>query len=165
MGSTGIGIFFSSASGGTVRRANIHSAEDGIRIQGDNVTIQSSYIHDLQRQDGGHHDSIQIRRGDDVTIQGNTLLPYVSRPGDSMNAALQIGSLLGDDPISDLRVIGNYMDGGNFTVNGGSRGEVESALFSGNRFGRDFRYALGGNLDNSTWDATNVWDDTGAPAP
>jgi hypothetical protein len=162
-GGTGIGIFFSGASG-VVRRADIHSAEDGIRIQGDDVTIEDSYVHDLQRQPGGHHDAIQIRYGDNITLQRNTLLPYTTASDDPMNAAIQIGSLLGDDPISDLRVIDNFMDGGNFTVNGGGRGEVDSAVYSGNRFGRNFRYAVSGNLDNSTWDDTNVFDDTGDPA-
>ncbi|GAB3022616.1 hypothetical protein GCM10011376_28160 [Nocardioides flavus (ex Wang et al. 2016)] len=160
MGGTGLGIFFSRGSG-TVRRANVHSAEDGIRIEADDVTVEYSYVHDLQRQPDGHHDTIQIRRGDNITLSGNTLLPYDSSTGDPMNAALQIGSLLGDDQISNLRVIGNYMDGGNFTVNGGGRNEVDSALYSGNRFGRNFRYGVSGNLDNSVWDDTNVYDDTG----
>ena len=118
----------------------------------------------MRRQVGGHHDSIQVRSGDNITLQGNTLLPYVALTNDPMNAALQIGSLIGSDQISNLRVIGNYMNGGNFTVNGGGRNEVDSALYSGNRFGRDFRYGVQGNLDNSVWDATNVWNDTGASA-
>ena len=164
MGGTGIGIFVSDSSG-VIRRADIHSAEDGIRIQSDDITLADSFIHDLHRRSGGHHDTVQIRGGDNITIEGNTLLPYDAETDDEMNAAIQIGSLVGDDQISDLRVIGNYMDGGNFTVNGGGRDEVESALYSGNRFGRNFRYALSGNLDNSTWDDSNVWDDTGAPAP
>ncbi len=160
MGGAGIGIFFSSASG-TVRRANVHSAEDGIRIQADDVTVESSYIHDLQRQDGGHHDTIQIRRGDNITLRGNTLLPYNADTKDPMNAAIQIGSLLGDDQISNLLVSGNYMNGGNFTINGGGRDDVDSAVYSDNRFGRDFRYDVHGNLDSSTWEASNVWDDSG----
>ena len=67
MGGSGIGILFSSGTSGTVRRANIHSGEDGVRIQGDNVSLEYSYIHDLQRQPGGHHDTVQIRSGDNVT--------------------------------------------------------------------------------------------------
>ncbi len=160
MGGTGIGIFI-SGSNGTVRRANIHSAEDGIRIQGDAVTVENSYIHDLQRQAGGHHDTIQIRSGDDITLVGNTLLPFNASTNDPMNAALQIGSLSGTDQISNLRVMNNYMNGGNFTINGGGRNEVDSAVYSGNRFGRDYRYDVRGNLDNSVWEASNVWDDSG----
>ncbi len=165
LGGTGIGILISSGSTATIRRADIHSAEDGIRIQGDDVTIEDSYVHDLQRQSGGHHDTIQIRSGDNVTLEGNTLLPYDESTGDPMNAALQIGSLLGDDRISNLRVIDNYMNGGNYTINGGSEGIVDSAFYSGNRFGRDYRYGVVGNMDAaSTWDDSNVFDDTGDPA-
>ena len=164
MGGTGIGVLFSTGSSGTIRRADIHSAEDGVRIQGDNVSLEYSYIHDLQRQPGGHHDSVQIRSGDNITLLGNTLLPFVRSTGDPMNAALQIGSLLGDDQVSDLRVIGNYMNGGNYTINGGGGGIVDSAVYSGNRFGRDFRYGVVGNMGPaSVWDDTNVWDDSGRP--
>jgi hypothetical protein len=163
MDSTGIGIYFQGGSG-VVRHANVHSGEDGIRIEADDVTIADSYIHDLFRQPGGHHDIIQIRRGDDVTITGNTLMAYKKSTDDPMNSSIQIGSLLGSKPISNLRVTDNFMDGGNFTVNGGGRGEVSSAVYSGNRFGRDCKYAVEGNLQNSTWSDTNVWNDNGQPA-
>ncbi|MGN0065001.1 MAG: right-handed parallel beta-helix repeat-containing protein [Nocardioides sp.] len=165
MGGTGIGIFFNGGTGHVVG-ANIHSSEDGIRIQSDDVVIERSYIHDLQRQSGGHHDCIQIRRGDNVTITGNTLMAYVGSSDDPLNAAIQIGSLSGDDRITNLRVTGNYMNGGNFTFNGGGRGEIESAVISGNRFGRDYRYGVIGNMDGDavSWEADNVWDDTGRPA-
>lgn len=161
MGGTGIGILFSSGTSGTVRRANIHSGEDGIRIQASNVSLEYSYIHDLHRQPNGHHDAVQIRSGDNITLLGNTLLAYNAETNDPMNAAIQIGSLVGDDQISNLRVIGNYMDGGSFTVNGGGRNEVDSAIYSENRFGRNSRYGVRGNLDNSVWERSNVWDDTG----
>ncbi len=163
MNGTGIGIYFAGGSG-TVRYADIHSAEDGVRVEADDVTVEYSYIHDLARHEGGHHDSIQIRRGDDITLRGNNLQIYVASTDDPMNAALQIGSLIGTNQISNLRVVDNLMNGGNFTINGGGRGEVDSAVYSGNRFGRDFRYGVAGNLENSVWDDTNVWHDTGLPA-
>lgn len=161
LGDTGIGIFLSGS--GTVRHADIHSAEDGIRIQSDDVTIEHSYIHDLQRYAGGHHDTIQIRSGDNITLRGNNLQPYVQSTDDPMNAALQIGSLSGDDRISNLLVVGNLMNGGNFTVNGGGRDEVDSARYTQNQFGRDFNYGPVGNLQHSVWESSNVWFDTGEP--
>src|SRR5699024_7942641 len=103
LNSTGIGILMNGS--GTIRAADIHAAEDGIRIQSDDVTIEDSYIHDLHRQPGGHHDTIQIRSGDDVTIRGNNLQPYVASTDDPMNAAIQIGSLLGSDQISNFVVV------------------------------------------------------------
>lgn len=158
-GSTGVGIYIGGSST-VVRNVDIHSAEDGIRIEADNVVVEHSYVHDLTRYDGGHHDCIQIRSGDNVTVRYNTLQAYVSSTRDPMNAAIQIGSLVGRDRISNLQVIGNLMNGGNYTVNGGGRGEVDSARYSGNRFGRNFRYDVAGNLQNSVWTSSNVWDDT-----
>src|SRR5699024_9334092 len=119
---------------GIIRAANIHSGKIGMQIKADGVVVEDSYIHDLERMDGGHHDTIQIRSGDNVTIRGNNLQPYVESEDDPMNAAIQIGSLAGDDQISNLRVIGNLMNGGNFTINGGGRGEVDSARYAENEF-------------------------------
>ena len=159
-GGTGIGMFLQGTA--TVRNTNIHSAEDGIRIQEDNVVIEDSYIHDLQPYEGGHHDTIQIRSGDNVTIRGNNLQAYVPSLDTPLNASLQIGSLSGDDPISNLQVIGNLMNGGNFTINGGRSGDTDSAHYANNRFGSDYRYGAVSNLqDGSVWEDNNVWDDTG----
>lgn len=150
LNSTGIGIFFNRGSG-RVRYADIHSAEDGIRVGADNVTVERSYIHDLHRVPGGHHDSIQIRSGDNVTIRENTLLAYVERTGDPMNAAIQIGSLT-RGPLRNLRVDNNYMNGGNYTINGGRSGNIASGQFIGNVFGDDYRYGVRTGLgSNVVW--------------
>lgn len=160
--SSGKGIYFDGGSG-TVRYADIHSAEDGIAISADGVVIEHSYVHHLHRTSTSHNDAIQIRRGKDVVIRHNNLQAYNDRTGDPMNAAIQIGSLVGDEPITGLEVIGNLMNGGNVTVNGGGRGEVASAVYRDNRFGRDYRNAVAGNLENSTWDRSNVFDDDDEP--
>lgn len=161
LGGAGIGIFLSGS--GTIRRVNIHSAGDGIRIQSDDVIIEDSYIHDLRRHPGGHHDTIQIRNGDNVTIRGNTLLAYKESTDDPMNAAIQLGSLLGDDWVTDLVVVGNYMDGGSYTINGGLD-IAESEFYGDNRFGRNFRFGAVGNLSpDAVWEETNVYHDTGEP--
>ncbi|WP_168202741.1 right-handed parallel beta-helix repeat-containing protein [Georgenia wutianyii] len=158
---TGIGVFFKGA--GTLRGADIHSAEDGIRIEADNVTVEDTYIHDLFRQPGGHHDALQIRKGDNITIRGNNFQAYRAATDDPMNAAIQIGSLLGDDPISNLVVEDNLFNGGNFTINGG-KGIVDSARYSRNQFGPNYRYGAVGNLaDASRWDDSNVWQGTDTP--
>ncbi|WP_289018287.1 cell wall-binding repeat-containing protein [uncultured Ornithinimicrobium sp.] len=161
LGGGGIGVFMRGS--GSIRFADIHSAEDGVRINSDDVTVEYSYIHDMVRESGGHHDSIQIRRGDDVTIRGNNLQSYVAATDDPQNAAIQIGSLSGDDQISNLLVIGNLMNGGNYTINGGGRWEVDSARYAENEFGRDYRFGVAGNVQNSVWEDTNVWHDTGEP--
>jgi len=161
LGNAGIGILIEG--GVTIRNANVHSGKLGVQIMADDVSIENSYIHGLERISGGHHDTIQVRSGDDVLICGNNLQPYVPETDDPMNAAIQIGSLAGQDPITNLRVIGNLMNGGNYTVNGGGRGEVESARYADNYFGRDFRYGPATNLENSDWADSNVWLDTLEP--
>lgn len=160
-GGPGKGIYFNSGSG-TVRYSNIHSAEDGVFITADNVTLEYNYIHTLMRNEGAHPDAIQIRGGDNITIRGNNLQAIHPQTGVS-NAAIQIGSLVGDT-ITNLRVTDNLMNGGRFTINGGGRGEVDSAIYSGNRFGRDHQYGVQGNLQNSTWAASNVYYDNGQHA-
>lgn len=153
----GIGIFFNSGSG-TVRYANIHTATDGIRIQADDVTVEHSYIHDLKRVEGGHHDSIQIRSGDNVTIRGNSLLAYVERTGDPMNAAIQIGSVT-KGPLVGLTVEGNYMDGGNYTINGGKA--LSSGSFVRNVFGPHARYGVRSSMPTQIVWRDNVMAETG----
>lgn len=158
---TGIGIFLQGSA--TVRRVDVHSAEDGMRINADDVLVEDSYVHDLSRMPDGHHDCIQIRSGDRVTIRGNNLQAYVEATDDPMNSAVQIGSLSGEDQITDLLVVGNLMNGGNYTVNGGGREEIESARYVENRFGRNYRFGVVGNLQNSVWEDSNVWHDNGEP--
>src|SRR5690606_25001792 len=101
-------------------------------IQANDLLLEDSYVHDLERQVGGHHDTIQIRNGDDIVIRGNNLQPYNDTIDFPMNSAIQIGTLVGDDQISNLLVTGNLMNGGNFTINGGGRLEVDSARYSYN---------------------------------
>jgi hypothetical protein len=145
----------------TLRRVNIHDVKDGPRIEGDNVVIEDSWIHDLTRVEGGHHDTIQIRKGVGIAIRRNTLTPV--KGADPMNAAIQIGSALGTVPVSKLVVEGNFMDGGNYTINGGSSW-VTDGVYRNNRFGRHFRYGISTNLGaGSRWDSSNVWDDTSTP--
>jgi len=160
-----IGIYIrSAATNPTVSYADIHGGSDGIRIGADGTTIQHSYVHDLDRVPDGHHDSLQIRSGDDVTVRHNTLQAYKASTNDPMNASIQIGSLSsGHDPISNFRVLDNYMDGGNHTYNGGGASDTDSVVVAGNRFGPHFRYSPAGNIYNTQWANTNVYDLTGLP--
>jgi hypothetical protein len=155
-GTAGVAIL---KAGYTLRRVNIHSVMDGPRIEGDNVVIEDSWIHDLTRVEGGHHDTIQIRKGNDIQIRGNTLRPYKASTNDRMNAAIQIGSMMG--PMSGLVVEGNYLDGGNYTINGAAGGR-ETAVYRNNKFGRDFKYGVD-RVGDAQWDDSNVWADNGKP--
>jgi hypothetical protein len=121
----------------TLRRVDIHDTLDGPRIEGDNVLIEDSFIHDLHRVPDGHHDIIQIRNGNNIQIRNNTLTAFNARTNDPMNAAIQIGGLNG--PLSGLVVENNYMDGGNFTVNAAKNGS-SLAVFRNNTLGDNARY-------------------------
>src|SRR5690625_3756994 len=146
----------------TLRRDNIHNAIDGPRIEGVNVLIEDSFIHSLSRIEDGHHDTIQIRKGVGVTIRGNNLQAYHAESDDPMNAAIQIGSLIG--PLKDLRVEGNLMNGGNYTINASKTDPDHPSVYTNNVFGRDFRYGILSSGPNVQFDESNVWQDTGEPA-
>lgn len=162
---TGINVLVSGgADGATIRRCDLNGGEDSIRIGANSVTLDRCYLHDLHRQPGGHHDTVQVRAGDNITIRGCTLLPYVAATDDPMNAAIQIGSLSGTNPISNLLVEDCYMDGGNYTVNGGRAEDIDSARYRRNRFGRHHRFGVRGNMHSTVWEASNVYHDNGQPA-
>ena len=144
----------------TLRRVDIHDVLDGPRIEGDNVLIEDSYIHHLHRVEGGHHDTIQIRRGNGIVIRRNNLQAYNPATGDPMNAAIQIGSLTA--PMRGLVVDGNLMNGGNYTINSGKSGP-DPSHYRNNVFGRDFRYGVLSSGPGVVWDSSNVWQDTGLP--
>lgn len=144
----------------TLRRVDIHSVLDGPRIEGDNVLIEDSYIHDLHRVEGGHHDAIQVRKGRNITIRGNNLQAYNAETGDPMNAAIQFGSLNGT--LDGLVAEGNLMNGGNFTINA-VKLDGGSVIFRDNRFGRDFRYGVVSGGPGLEWASSNVFDDNGKP--
>jgi hypothetical protein len=142
----------------TLRRLNIHDTLDGPRIEGNNVSIEDSYVHHLHRIPDGHHDTLQIRRGIGVRITGNNFQPFNPDTNDPMNAAIQIGSLNG--PTGDVVVEGNLMNGGNYTVNAGKAGG-NSFIFRNNVFGDDARYGIYAAGPGVQWDASNILQSTG----
>lgn len=140
----------------TLRRCNVHDVLDGPRIEGDNVLIDACYIHDLTRVESGHHDTVQMRRGNNATIRGCTLQAYRADTNDPMNAAVQFGSWIDAVP-ENVLIEGCYMDGGNQTINGGFPG----LTVRGNTFGPHARYGLIGALNGATWQG-NVREDGSA---
>jgi Right handed beta helix region len=144
----------------TLRRVDIHHTLDGPRIEGNDVLIEDSYVHHLHRIPDGHHDTIQIRRGINVTIRGNNLQPYNPDTNDPMNAAIQVGSLNG--PTGEVLVENNLMNGGNYTVNA-SKSEGNTFTFRNNTFGTNARYGIYSDGPGVTW-VGNIMQGTGAPA-
>jgi hypothetical protein len=96
----------------TIRRANIHSCENGFDIDG-RVIIQDSYIHDLLRYDAAtdpHTDGAQITPvGSDITIVHNTIYA-----GDGTSAI--ISPNVADGVVSNVLIQDNLMAGGAYTL-------------------------------------------------
>lgn len=143
-------------------RVNLHDVPEGPRANGD-VLIEDSYIHHLVPAPTGHQDVIQSTAGIGIVIRGNNLQAYNPETGDLMNAVYQFGTTQG--PMSQVVVERNFMNGGNYTINGKGGGTQDAVVtFRGNRLGRDHRYGpVGGIGPGVSFDASNVWDDTGRP--
>lgn len=147
----------------TLRRVHIHNIPEGPRIAGRDVTIEDSLIHRLVQKGDNHTDVVQVVSGRRITLRGNAL--EVSNPEEGIlgNAAFMFGEDNG--PVSTCLVERNYLDGGNYTVNGGGGGTTGAACtFRDNVLGSSHRYGATANLGPATdWDSSNVWLETGQP--
>ena len=139
----------------TLRRVNIHNVAEGPRIAGGNVTIEDSYLHHMVQVGSNHTDVIQAVSGSNIVLRHNTLLAYNPDTGTFGNASFMYGE--DDGPLRTCTVSDNYMNGGNYTVNGGGSGTKGAACsFSNNKFGTNYRYGIKGNIGPaSVWAATN----------
>jgi hypothetical protein len=124
----------------TAQRVNIHQVIDGFHIYGNNVTIESSWLHDNlhlavdPNQNGGpsHDDGIEIRVGTNIRITGNNM-------SGAFNAAVQLAQDLGI--VSDVQIVDNWLDGGGCTINVSekNRGPFQGLFMTDNTFGRNTR--------------------------
>jgi hypothetical protein len=157
-------------SGGVVaRRLDIHGGVDGIKA-GSGDTIECSYIHDLAsfasdpNQGGGptHNDAIQILEGTGIRIVANQLVAATDQ-----NAAIQITQDFG--AVADVRIEGNWADGGGCTFNISHNGAatLTGVAVTGNRFGRAsfFDCPILKSTQTTLVSSGNVWDDDGTPVP
>ncbi|MBP1862303.1 right-handed parallel beta-helix repeat-containing protein [Rhizobium herbae] len=119
----------------TIRRCDIHHVEDGIYLTGSSrIDIENNYIHDLQSQwEDPHFDGIATDGGtSDVLIRGNTVInPH------PQTSSIMLSNYFG--PVSGVRVEGNRLVGGGYTVYADGQfngGEISDVSFSNNRMGR-----------------------------
>jgi hypothetical protein len=160
-------------TGFTCLRCNVHNVGQGFNTGADYPTvIQDSYVHDLYTCCGSHNEDIYV--GDSypatLTIRHNNL----------QNAAGQTSaiSLFADfGPIQQVRVDNNLLNGGGYTLYGGSScpkaycTQTSSIVVTNNHFGRLFYANCGQYGPVTAFDPTrpgnvwsgNVWDDTGQP--
>ncbi len=160
------------ATNTTLLRMDIHGAVDGVKAF-DHVTLQDSYIHDLSRfasdpnQGGGptHNDAVQTYEGNQhIFLRHNNLTV-----GSQANAAYQV-SQDGGQPMSDVHIENNWLDGGGCTLNFAHKtlASMTGIYVVGNRFGRHSFFGcpiLVSTKTTLSQNSGNVWDDTGAPIP
>ena len=124
----------------TVRRTNIHHVIDQIHITGDNVTVESSWLHDNlhfavdpHHADGSHDDNVQVQGGRNIRLVGNTM-------SGSYNAALQITQ--DRSAVADLTYAKNWADNGGCTLNIAekARGPMTGLVVADNTFGKTSRF-------------------------
>jgi hypothetical protein len=148
--------------GYTLTRVNVHNSTDGPRL-GAGSSIIGSYVHDLARRPKTHNDTLQTIGGSDILVRGNTLLAYKPSTDDPMNGAIQTGRL--HSRLDRMLVEDNYLDGGSYTVRGGS-GPRDAAsiglyVFRNNAFGHNCGFGPVNGVDPPvTWEPTNHWIDT-----
>jgi len=100
----------------TLRRVNMHSVIDHMAVTGDNVLVESSWLHDTLYYEKDpyyngtptHDDNAQIAVGNNITFRKNTL-------SGTHNAAIQVTQDRG--LVSNLTLDGNWINDGACAVN------------------------------------------------
>ena len=95
-------------SGFVLRRADVHSVQDGIKVK-DRARIEDSYVHDLTACDGCHNDGLQSSGGRDVRITGNNIDNELTQ-----TSAVLIAPDL--EELADYHVIDNRLAGGGYAI-------------------------------------------------
>jgi hypothetical protein len=123
----------------TAKRLNIHDVIDTMHIYGNNVTLESSWLHDTlhyaddpSHSDGTHDDNIQIVKGDNLKFVGN-------RVEGAYNAAMMFTQ--GSGIVSNVTVDKNFFGGGACTINiaESGKGAINGLSFTNNTFATDSR--------------------------
>ncbi len=121
------------------RRLNIHDVIDTAHFYGDTKLLEASWLHDTlhysndpSHSDGSHDDNLQIVKGNNITVRGNSI-------DGSYNAAIQVTQDSG--LVSNLTIEDNYLGGGACTINISEKkkGAIQGLTVRDNVFGRDSR--------------------------
>ena len=121
----------------TIRRVNSWGTTDNVKVHGNNVTVDSSWLHGTvyrlvdPNQGGGptHNDAVQILGGKNLRILNSTL-------EEGHNSAIQVTQ--DTAPTTDLVVSHNWIDGGGCSVNLSNKGlpTMSGITVDDNLFGR-----------------------------
>lgn len=165
-----------------IQHADLYGCSDIVKLK-HRVSLQGSWLHDVDSPAGAHSDTMQIRSARGSLVQGNRFDAYVGYVSDGSSApdgrtasgGLQTGSVTND---ISVRFIHNWFAGGHYTIRGwASRDESYNIdyYFRDNIWmRRGTSVALGltnlppnrygpvtGSLGD--FDSSNVWEDTGQP--
>lgn len=136
-------------------------ADDGAKL-GSNVTLQDSWIHDLNPSAGAHADGAQLQSGEVNVIVRHNTIDLGSTIG--ANAALFLAPDLGPSSSGPLVIDNNKLKGGNFSLYcvDGNNGRyfIRNISITNNRFGRAYQYGPA-NINVPVSQSGNMWDDTG----
>lgn len=144
----------------TIVRARIWGVENGIKPFSGSV-VQDSMISDLAAPGSPHVDGIEIDQGSDITVKGN----FIDMSNWGQTSTIMIDNYFG--PASRIRVEGNRLLGGGYTVYSDARfkgGPITDISFVDNRMGKgQWGYAAIRDSD-PVW-LGNVDDATGLAIP
>ena len=124
----------------TFTRVNIHGVVDSIKLTGDNVVVQDSWLHDnlyyASVPSGGdtHSDNVQIQQGQNITVRNNVMTG-------THNAVVMVTQDRGH--VGNLLITGNKVDNGACTINIAEKtyGPIEGLTITDNVFGTGQRLA------------------------
>ncbi|MCV2395811.1 hypothetical protein OEB99_15965 [Actinotalea sp. M2MS4P-6] len=121
-------------SGFTLTRVNIHGVVDSVKITGDNVTIDSSWLHDnlyyasTPSGHDTHNDNIQIQVGTNITVRNSVL-----------TSTRYTGMIITQDTgdVSNVTFTNNRADNGSCTINIAEKsyGPIHGLTIADNVFG------------------------------
>ena len=147
----------------TIRRVNSHGTNDNVKVHGDNVTVDSSWLHGtvyrLQDPNLGntptHNDAVQVLGGRNIRVLNSTL-------EQAHNAGIQVTQDF--SATTDLEIRNNWIDGGGCSINLAHKklSSMSGITATGNRFGRNQRIggcAIISTQATSLTHSGNVWDD------
>jgi hypothetical protein len=125
----------------TLRRVEARGAVDLVKVFGDQVLVERSWLHGARdfpadpSQSGGptHNDGVQVLAGRDIALLENTI-------SGASNAAVQVTQDVG--AVTGVRLERNWLDGGGCTVNLARKplSSMGSVLVEGNVFGSSARH-------------------------
>jgi hypothetical protein len=144
-----------------VSGADISGVENGL-TPNSGAVLTNNYVHDLLAPGAPHYDGIQIDGGlSNITITRN----FIDMSNHTQTSAVMIDNYFG--PISNIRVDGNKLLGGGYTVYSDGQftgGSITGVSFTNNVLGKGYygyasivrnSVAWSGNTDASTGRAVN----------